>query len=607
MSLDLDPSVIWRDFTTDGIPSSGAWDPRKAEIRESLSAIRQAVIALLADADPGLALPNLLIRATDAGTGTPNAIQATTNLPIPAGNATALIALNILETNTASPVTISLNGGPALTIKTNSGNDVAAGGLASGMVVLGFVTGSTFRVVTDQVSAAIVAEAEAARDDAEAAASSVVFKDFGTATEAAAAAISASAEHIRTGGYSAPGDGGGALYIRVAVEPDHPFKFQSADGAWWELAPGSRLTPITTLLVPAHFSDLPSAFAFMRNRPVPLGQTVEVRMQAGYQITKGVLFQNDDFSRVRITSVDAVVNVASGFVGVAASSDPFEQNSLFVASRSMAPRIECLIDMQTYGGCGFVLTNNSDGFVAGSAGIQNAGAYGLYVNKGSRCIAANADFRLAGWGNRVTTNSLLEAPQCNFSQARNATYEGSNAAANLDVSRGSLAYITGTEAARTNLQGGKGHGLAVRRSFVSATHVDCSLNEQSGLNAGAGSIIAFAGSRVSACLVDGIACDGAHVDANSSTIINNGRYNIYADSGGAVTARSVTCGGAGTNSVRAANGSRVNVSGGTCRRGASDAATDLVVSGGSIIHAVGATGGTNIAALTLNIAGLIFK
>ncbi|PII38691.1 hypothetical protein T190_17060 [Sinorhizobium meliloti CCBAU 01290] len=33
-----------------------------------------------------------------------------------------------LRGETASPVTVSFNGGSALTIKTNSGNDVAVGG-----------------------------------------------------------------------------------------------------------------------------------------------------------------------------------------------------------------------------------------------------------------------------------------------------------------------------------------------------------------------------------------------------------------------------------------------------------------------------------------------
>lgn len=42
--------------------------------------------------------------------------------------------------------------------------------------------------------------------------------------------------YVRTAGYAAAGDGGGALYAKVVSEPTHGGKFQSADGAWWELA-----------------------------------------------------------------------------------------------------------------------------------------------------------------------------------------------------------------------------------------------------------------------------------------------------------------------------------------------------------------------------------
>lgn len=49
--------------------------------------------------------------------------------------------------------------------------------------------------------------------------------------------VSPSTGALRTSGFSDPGDGGGALYKRVAVEPAHAGKVQSADGAWWELVP----------------------------------------------------------------------------------------------------------------------------------------------------------------------------------------------------------------------------------------------------------------------------------------------------------------------------------------------------------------------------------
>lgn len=104
-------------------------------------------------------LPFSFIIATDAGAGTPNAIQATSSIPV---SASALVWLQLADTNTGSPVTISFNGGSALTIKTNGGNDPIAGGLPANTIVMGIVAGSTFRLVSDQASSAILAACEAA-------------------------------------------------------------------------------------------------------------------------------------------------------------------------------------------------------------------------------------------------------------------------------------------------------------------------------------------------------------------------------------------------------------------------------------------------------------
>jgi hypothetical protein len=131
-------------------------------------------------------LPYSFIIANDAGAGTPNAIIATTSLPV---GESQLVWLNIATTNTASPVTVSFNGAGALTIKTNSGNDPAAGGLVAGTIVMGIKSGSTFRLLSDQASAAVLAAAEAAKiaaqaaqAAAEAAAASVNIKNVATRT-----------------------------------------------------------------------------------------------------------------------------------------------------------------------------------------------------------------------------------------------------------------------------------------------------------------------------------------------------------------------------------------------------------------------------------------
>lgn len=202
--MALTMAEVARDYETDGVPSSGSHKIKKSNLRnwgawaESLigaftsngglifasKASLDASLAYAANTmawvigDPVAAnngvygkvgasgagswtrrsdLPFSFIIASDVGAGTPNAIQATTSIPV---SGSALVWMNVYEANTGSPVTVSFNGGSALTIKTNSGNDVAPGGLTSGMIVLGIVSGATFRLVSDQTSSAVVAEAE---------------------------------------------------------------------------------------------------------------------------------------------------------------------------------------------------------------------------------------------------------------------------------------------------------------------------------------------------------------------------------------------------------------------------------------------------------------
>ncbi|QJX06179.1 hypothetical protein [Rhizobium brockwellii] len=206
--MPLTARQVWRDFVSDGIPASGNHKPSKPDVRAwgtnidnfigSIGVVNSLIFStkalLLADvahddntmawvvsdlvADnngiyqksgaSGLGtwarvadLPYPFIPASNVGAGTPNALQATTDIPI---SETALVWLPIFATNTASPVTVAFNGSSPLTVKTNPGNDVVVGGLPAGMIVLGRQQGSEFRLISDQASSAIVAAAEAAAD-----------------------------------------------------------------------------------------------------------------------------------------------------------------------------------------------------------------------------------------------------------------------------------------------------------------------------------------------------------------------------------------------------------------------------------------------------------
>jgi hypothetical protein len=63
------------------------------------------------------------------------------------------------------------------------------------------------------------------------------FRDsFSTTAALQAANVGAGIDTVYVRGYWTEGDGGGAAYRRALSIPSHPARFQSADGAWWEIA-----------------------------------------------------------------------------------------------------------------------------------------------------------------------------------------------------------------------------------------------------------------------------------------------------------------------------------------------------------------------------------
>jgi hypothetical protein len=284
-------ATVFRDYETDGVPASGSHKVKKSDVRQLLAGYEAIINAFTAngglifaskatlDSSLGYAantmawvlgdatvanngiyrkigasgagswtrvadLPFSFIIASDVGAGTANAIVATTSIPV---SESALIWMNVFEANTASPVTVSLNGGSALTIKTNSGNDVASAGLTAGMIVLGIVSGSTFRLVSDQASAAVLAACEAARDAAEAAQAAAEAAAAGV-TLPSAVALTYLRQKADLSGYETLT----AQQVREDIDPDDEvlngdglkLTYHKARSSWHVKAFGSTLTDV---------------------------------------------------------------------------------------------------------------------------------------------------------------------------------------------------------------------------------------------------------------------------------------------------------------------------------------------------------------------------
>lgn len=226
----LTAQEVFRDHELNGVHTTPKWEPPKSEVRQLLTQyetvmnafttngglIYQTMAAMNAAAttftEPRSAwqfeagsegvyvlnpttdtwtkvgrLPYDFVIGTDTGAGTANAIQITADIPVADG---MIVAFSLFEATTTSPVTVSINGGAALTLKTPRGTDASALGAGQEVWFRVRSSDSTARMISDQDVSALVAQAEAARDDAVAAAA------------AAAAIVTNTVEHFGATSYT---------------------------------------------------------------------------------------------------------------------------------------------------------------------------------------------------------------------------------------------------------------------------------------------------------------------------------------------------------------------------------------------------------------------
>jgi hypothetical protein len=106
-------------------------------------------------------IPQFVVYGMNTGVGTADAIEVETDLPFPVEDGRALLMFPVIETNTTQP-TVSVNGGAPLPLISASGQAVTGGGLLPGMTITGYVSNGRLRLLSDQATAVLVAQAEAA-------------------------------------------------------------------------------------------------------------------------------------------------------------------------------------------------------------------------------------------------------------------------------------------------------------------------------------------------------------------------------------------------------------------------------------------------------------
>jgi hypothetical protein len=111
-----------------------------------------------------LQLRERFIVLENPGTGTADAIIATSSSAVPDASAGTIFVLPIVEDNTEANVTVTINGQPPRSILSNTGGAIAPGYLVAGTTPILRDDGVNLRMLTDGDIAASVLEIETARD-----------------------------------------------------------------------------------------------------------------------------------------------------------------------------------------------------------------------------------------------------------------------------------------------------------------------------------------------------------------------------------------------------------------------------------------------------------
>lgn len=152
------------------------------------------------------------------------------------------------------------------------------------------------------------ASAEASANAAIAAASSVINATYNTRSDAAAATVPVVVQYLRTAGFAAIGDLGGALYKRVGGAPSHPGFFQDAAGAYFELAE-SVIRPEMLGAAGNNVADDGPAARLASAVAKALGRTLHFSRSKTYRIASGTGATIDGYEiLIDVSGLDVVID-----------------------------------------------------------------------------------------------------------------------------------------------------------------------------------------------------------------------------------------------------------------------------------------------------------
>lgn len=461
-----------------------------------------------------------------------------------------------------------------------------------------------------------------------------------------------------------------------------------------------RVDASITVQIPTDAATLQIAI----DRLLPANEkcVITLNIATGHQPTSGISVYNGNYSQFRITSTDAEVTLNSSF-GTSAN--------FIYGQNARLPRLACLINANSKANYGYAAWGTSVGYVEENCGVKNTWGDGCRAYGGSTIYAYDtiwtgcAQNNITGsgiiaWGGTVfatganVSNSMyygaqaahggilvidtgianncfrynLRASDAGFISADGVTanYAGcapitnipypDTLAAGYGIYAFNGSWIAARDASATNAKNSgvlasNGCTIHVRGatltdcgaygvyaspcSTVDATATNVSGAKTYGYYASGGSTISAESSTANNCgtgVIDAAAyaeeasrinvdtltateCSGIAIRCESastincanSTITGAGNRSVYAAQASIVNATNCIGTGATSQGVYAAGGSTINAQSSNFQRGGAASTTDIVVENGAFINAAGATGGVSQTVNVLTAEGVIFR
>lgn len=296
------------------------------------------------------------------------------------------------------------------------------------------------------------------------------------------------------------------------------------------------------------------------------GFNAEIELKTGFELEEAVVVDGINLGWIRITSVDAVVNVDNDAV----RGDSSYYCCFYGTNSAVMPRIET----QFRRVAGMLSSVWGVRLAYGASMFMDGGGFDNFlvnceIDEGSSIVAIFSDFTDGEYGIVATSNSNVTATGCDMSSCTYGVWLSTASTGNFNLATADSCTI----------------GMSVSGSNVSATYFDAKGCSTLGLDAG----------------------DGSSVSVQLSDFSGSSGGCVLADHSAKVHLQSADCSGGTTYGIKARYGGQIDARLANCQIGGSPSSSDIVVSKGGLIFASGATGGLSQTANTVTSDGIIFQ